>query len=693
MERPLLWWAVAFLAGCQVGAGWQPDPLRPLCLAAALCLAGAAARLRWVPVVALFLVGAALASRAATTAARDALAGLDGRQIRLTGRVRTPPSPRRFLLDTPQGPVQVGGQARLGDEVVCTGPLAPLDGPRNPLEPDPRPALWRQGCHHQMGAARVRVLRHGDRISEVALHAVTVLWPSCPGVMRGLLLGDRSGLEPRLSRLLDQTGTSHLMVASGIKVAALAMLCGWLLQGAPRGVRCLLLAGLLGTYAGVAGFTWPVLRASLLAFCAGLADAVGETYDGLAALGAAALALAAFDPLAVLDPGFRYSFAGMLGIYGFRDAVGGAFGWLPPRVRDALTLTVCIQLALLPLLVAETHTLSWVPLVANAVAVPLVEGVVMAAFPVLLLAVAGLRLAGAAALLQAVVAVLVGFLGWLPAARMALPMHAGGEGTLQVTFLDVGQGDSAWIRLPDGQGMLVDAGPDEEDGLWNAGDRTVAPFLLRSGVGRVSLAVVTHPHLDHYGGVLGLAETLPLGTVVEGGLQGSGGRWDAYRGVVPHPLRWQAGEVFALPDGVVLRVLHPGPVLSPQPNNASVVFRLEWRRVRMLFCGDAEKEAEAEMLARAPDELRADVLKVPHHGSATSSTQAFLDAVRPALAVVSVGRHNRFGLPNADTMDRLARCVPCVMRTDRDGGVVVETDGVHVWARGTTGGVGGDPKP
>jgi competence protein ComEC len=254
-----------------------------------------------------------------------------------------------------------------------------------------------------------------------------------------------------------------------------------------------------------------------------------------------------------------------------------------------------------------------------------------------------------------------------------------------VTFLDVGQGDSALIQTPGGRAILVDAGGRYEDGTAapsDIGERVVVPALRRAGVRRLDVVVLTHPHEDHAGGLPAVFRALPVGLWLDSGqAHAAPGYTEALRLARTKRIPFHvttAGERVEVEPGVALEVLAPTPPLfsgtRDDLNNNSIVFRLVYGRARFLFCGDAAWEAE-ERLLRSGADLRADVLKAGHHGSATSSGAPFLAAVAPRFAVISCGRHNRYGHPADATVARLQAAGAAVYRTDEDGGIVMTTRG------------------
>ena len=265
-----------------------------------------------------------------------------------------------------------------------------------------------------------------------------------------------------------------------------------------------------------------------------------------------------------------------------------------------------------------------------------------------------------------------------------------GDGQLHITFIDVGQGDSAFVRFPRGAALLVDAGGLPGSSSFDIGDRVVAPVLRDSGVRRLQTIALTHGDNDHIGGAASLIrEFRPA---------------DVWEGVPVPPLRplqalhvvagqsrarWtnvQAGDRTTI-DGVDVVVRNPAlPDWERQHvrNDDSVVIELLWQDVSVVLTGDAGASTEGLITPLfAPAPIR--IVKVPHHGSRTSSTVPFVRALAPRVAVVSVGRNNTFGHPAPEVIERYQSAGADVFRTDRDGAVTVDTDGHRVNVHGYTG--------
>jgi ComEC/Rec2-related protein len=306
----------------------------------------------------------------------------------------------------------------------------------------------------------------------------------------------------------------------------------------------------------------------------------------------------------------------------------------------------------------------------------------------------------------ALVCVLLLFVSSVAAVR---PVPARPNGKLTIHFLDVGQGDSALVVFPDGATMLVDGGGEirfyqrETDGTnrregveeieepfsergFSVGEAVVSRFIWSLRRTRVDYVLATHADADHIDGVSDVVRNFRVGQAIVGRVPESDPEFDRFKGTAQERsvslATVNAGDRFNV-DGVTVEVLWPprpsqAPVTSG--NNDSVVLRLVYGSVAVLLTGDIEQAAE-EKLVESGVNLRADVLKVPHHGSKTSSTEAFVEAVQPRWAVISVGERSRFGHPHAGVVNRYVERGVRLLQTGRDGTVTVETDGATLDVR------------
>jgi competence protein ComEC len=249
---------------------------------------------------------------------------------------------------------------------------------------------------------------------------------------------------------------------------------------------------------------------------------------------------------------------------------------------------------------------------------------------------------------------------------------------LRITFLDVGQGDAAVVELPGSQVMVIDGGGFASEDF-DAGEAILAPFLWSHKIGRVDILVMSHPQLDHYGGLTFLAEHFSAREFWMTGEQAQGERFARLLAALQRAgatSRVLCRDTPAMQFSQVrVQVLHP-PCQSAglDINNASLVLRLTHGEIDMLFTGDIEAEGE-RMVLSTNTALASEILKVPHHGSRTSSTQAFITAVAPQVAIASLGAYNRFAFPAAQVVQRYVEQGSQFLRTDQAGAITVVSDG------------------
>lgn len=253
-------------------------------------------------------------------------------------------------------------------------------------------------------------------------------------------------------------------------------------------------------------------------------------------------------------------------------------------------------------------------------------------------------------------------------------------GELKVTFFYVGQGDAALIEFPGGKTMLVDAGPYESWSGYDAGSDVILPYLIENKINKIDYGVATHPHLDHIGGFLSLLDEVKFNEIWDVGFPYT---TDAYysflRKINEKKIKYvkpYSGMKLQVDNETTILVLYPPKKLMfDTPNNNSLTFQLIHKNIVFLFTGDIEQEAENYIVSKYGNKLESHILKSPHHGSKTSSTDRFLEAVSPSIVVISCGISNRFGHPHSLVLRRYKKNEIEIYRTDIDGTIQIISDG------------------
>lgn len=247
--------------------------------------------------------------------------------------------------------------------------------------------------------------------------------------------------------------------------------------------------------------------------------------------------------------------------------------------------------------------------------------------------------------------------------------------TLKVAFLDVGQGDAIFIETPTGVQVLIDGGPNKSV---LAELSRVMPFFDRS----LDAVILTHPHLDHVGGLVEVLKRYEIKYALESGAESPTAEFEEWEKLIEAKgigrILAKRGLRFWLDDKAYLDFLLPAELVSrADPHENMVVGRLNYGQTCFIFTGDMERELEWQII---DDGIDCEVLKVGHHGSKTSTSDAFLAAVSPEIAVIQVGAKNRYGHPYSAVLDKLQASAVKVFRTDTDGAIILESDGKEISA-------------
>lgn len=642
---------------------------------------------------------------------------------------------------------------------------------------------------HVRADARASVLTH--------LHRLALAAPGMSAddtaVLSGITFGEQSAIPRTTREDFQRTGLYHLLVVSGMNVAIIAIAIFWAVSKIARRLRFADAVATVATasfaviYVALTDLGAPVTRALIMALVYLVARFIYRAASSLNAVGAAALAIAAWDPSAIFDASFQMTFLSVFAIVAiiapvieqrfssYRHALHDLHSTsrdfallgdaseasvvqfridmrmialrlerllrsrrastflLQTVVRcalltvEALTLALLMQFVLALPMAIYFHRVTWTALAANSISVPLMQALMPLALLALLCTYGPLWIAKVPAFATAVALhalhALVTRLGalrladariaqpplrstalfilllalswmivegrarlrwWCSIAALSLaiafsvmlaPARAeSNAAALEITAIDVGQGDSLLVVTPDGKRLLIDAGGPagmniSSGDAFDYGEQVVAPYLWQRGIDHLDCVAITHGHSDHMEGVAAIIRDFHPR--------------ELWIGTLPHSAMYEQIRQDALANGTTIRAYHDGDhisfgatsidVLAPSAerravyaasNDDSLALYIRFGNATALLAGDAERATEALIAAHHP---RAEFLKIDHHGSSTSTTPELLDAVQPRWSVISVGAHNRFGHPTPAVLERLAAAHVRTYRTDLDG--------------------------
>lgn len=559
------------------------------------------------------------------------------------------------------------------------------------------------------GALRYPLLRTRAAVSRAIASALPD--SQFAGVASALAVGDTAGITPAQWQVFRNAGIAHLVAISGLHIGLLAGLIflftqliwrrsAWLCERLPAPVASAV-AALLGAsiYAAMAGFSVPTERALIMLAAATGAILLRRRPRWQDLLGLALIGVLLLDPLSVCSIGLWLSFGAVAAIL---YALSGRPGLKPGWIRELLRTQWAVGIGLLPLLVYFFHRTALVSPLANLIAVPVyslaVVPLVLAgtlllsvwhwggalllrcaaeimrlSWPVLerLAALPHGQLAAPAAGLLAVLVAMLGA-AWLLAPRglparwqgliLLLPLFFSAStpippGGFDVSMLDVGQGLSAVVRTAH-HTLIYDTGPAFSP-TSDAVKLVVLPWLQARGIARPDLVVISHEDNDHAGGLPRLRSRFPGLPVLSGAVDRFSNVWSCLAG---QHWRW---------DGVRFEVLYPDPAAPLHRNDASCVLKISSAGGSMLLVGDLMRDGERRLIRLQPEHLSAQVLVAPHHGSNSSSSQSFIDAVTPDLVLFPVGYRNRWRFPKSPVLARYRAAGAALADSVHDGAIRV----------------------
>lgn len=557
------------------------------------------------------------------------------------------------------------------------------------------------------------------------------------------LFGERSSLTEEIENAFKHSGTYHIFAISGFNIGLVGFIFYMLFRviGCNPSIASFPSIIAVVFYSMLAGMQPSVKRAMIMAVVYFVSVIIKRENDLYNTLCIAAFIILVIEPNAVFDVGFVLTFAATFFIIYLTPKLNNVLEFIPfMYVRGLVSASLSAQIGVTPVLAFYFNNISLTGVFANLVAIPIASlifgtGIFFLfclSFPSILLsyAVEALDLMISSMLWvveyfsslpfsyirvftpglfeislfyiliflivyskgrKLLQAGLIAFTVILTCSFCTNPFPASGSDELRITFIDVGEGDSAFIKFPDGKTALVDGGGTYDD-KFDVGEQVVTPYLLFSRIKTIDYVILTHPHPDHMNGIKAVLNNFRVKNFLEGcATDNSNSNYSLIKEMINEKnipqKRIMSGEELKIGKDISIRFLNPSEKLCERENgflrnmnNQSLVFQVIYKKVKILFSGDIEKEAIEDMVSRDIN-IKSTVIKVPHHGGKVSANFELVKRVSPKIAVVSVGANNPFDHPSVKTMEDYKKSGAKIYRTDINGAVMLRTDGIRVWVK------------
>ncbi len=556
------------------------------------------------------------------------------------------------------------------------------------------------------------------------------------GLLEGMLIGYKDGLDENAFTAFSKAGLTHIMVASGMNVAFIILPFTFIFKKLRLSSlkANIITIFILVLFVFVTGFSASVVRAVIMGIIILTGRIIMREPDIYTSISASALILLIINPYTLFDIGFQLSFGATLSLVMFYPQIKPftECRYIPDVISDTLAATIAAQIGVIPVTLYYFNNFSTFSIISNILVVPLVEFVTIIGFIMVF-----------TGLLNIYLAVIIGYINntflafilfvtevtsKIPFSLLKLPTPTIGmvlfyylfifylfkgrnyfkskkytkhlkraiiiliiimfgaksliPKPLEITFLDVGQGDSTFIRTAHGTKILIDGGGREANSKseFDIGESVMVPYILDRGTKKVDMVIASHGHSDHTEGLEAVLRELSVGTVIVPETDGRG--FEKVISICKEKnisvIKCKQGDRIKLDNETIFEVLNPLPykidsIAQEDLNESSLVLKLVYKNVKVLFTGDSGVPSEERMLKQGLD-LKADIIKVGHHGSPGSSSIDYIKVVKPEYGVVSVGRNN-FGHPSQFVIDSFQENGTKLFRTDESGAVIATSYG------------------
>lgn len=545
-------------------------------------------------------------------------------------------------------------------------------------------------------------------------------------LLLAILLGDKDKLSEDIQESFKTSNLSHMLAVSGAHVSYIILGLTYVLQNSIIGKKngkivCIIF---LLAFMAITNFTPSVTRACIMAILTLLSSIIYRKSDVYTNISVAALITLIFNPYSLLDLGFQLSYGGTIGIIIFikRIQEKKSNSKVINYIKQMALVSIYANIIIIPIMMYHFNTVSFTFIISNIMASPILGIIVITGFLFIIASITVKPLTRLIAIfIKPILSILIKIsqiCSKLPFSNIlvvtpymfnvisyyAIILYCIKSKKnnkckiiicllivlilinfiiyifpqkLRIFFIDVGQGDSTLIITPDKKTVLIDGGGSDS---FDVGEKVLLPYLLDRRILKVDYVLISHFDTDHCGGILTIMEKVKVKNIIISEQAEHSENYERFKKLMINKkirlIEVKKGDKIKIGRYSEFKILFPtSRLLSENPlNNNSIVAQFNYNNFKMLFTGDIEKLAEQQILKTEKAEIRADILKVAHHGSKTSSIPEFIKAVRPKIALIGVGKNNTFGHPNQQTIKNLENIKCRIYRTDLQGEIIIKID-------------------
>ena len=545
-------------------------------------------------------------------------------------------------------------------------------------------------------------------------------------LLLAILLGDKDKLSEDIQESFKTSNLSHMLAVSGAHVSYIILGLTYVLQNSIIGKKnekivCIIF---LLFFMAITNFTPSVTRACIMAVLTLFSGIIYRKSDVYTNISVAALITLIFNPYSLLDLGFQLSYGGTIGIIIFikRIQEKKSNSKVINYIKQMALVSIYANIIIIPIMMYHFNTVSFTFIISNIMASPILGIIVITGFLFIIASITVKPLTRLIAIfIKPILSILIKIsqiCSKLPFSNIlvvtpymfnvisyyAIILYCIKSKKnnkckiiicllivlilinfiiyifpqkLRIFFIDVGQGDSTLIITPDKKTVLIDGGGSDS---FDVGEKVLLPYLLDRRILKIDYVLISHFDTDHCGGILTIMEKVKVKNIIISEQAEHSENYERFKKLMIHKkirlIEVKKGDKIKIGRYSEFKILFPtSRLLSENPlNNNSIVAQFNYNNFKMLFTGDIEKLAEQQILKAEKAEIRADILKVAHHGSKTSSIPEFIKAVKPKIALIGVGKNNTFGHPNQQTIKNLENIKCRIYRTDLQGEIIIKID-------------------